>query len=260
MVTSLAISSNLDSQQGPENQSFWFTCQRTRGCLRMRENPCEGPSLCAKASVCESCSVNKLLCVQLQPDLGRTKKKGNWITFSFLLLGLCFGPVLGSRFGPKSGVSHRRILLLPTEVLQVDLRRTSMSASVNTCFFSLCVVGTLAWEPVPASLVPAWNLAWNGSWDLAWELFPGRGHLLVGLFLGTCLGLCVLGPPSPATSALCLSSFGVLCLLFSVWLSFWLSCPSWGPARDCPRRTALLHWSKCTFVSADGMCWYTWTA
>ena len=63
----------------------------------------------------------------------------NWITFSFLLLGLCLGPVLGSRFGPKSGVSHRRILLLPAEVLQADLRRTSMSVSVNTCFFSLCV-------------------------------------------------------------------------------------------------------------------------
>ena len=63
----------------------------------------------------------------------------NWITFSFLLLGLCLGPVLGSRFGPKSGVSHRRILLLPGEVLQADLRRTSMSVSVNTCFFSLCV-------------------------------------------------------------------------------------------------------------------------
>ena len=59
----------------------------------------------------------------------------NWITFSFLLLGLCLGPVLGSRFGPKSGVSHRRILLLPGEVLQADLRRTSMSVSVNTCFF-----------------------------------------------------------------------------------------------------------------------------
>ena len=40
----------------------------------------------------------------------------NWITFSFLLLGLCLGPVLRSRFGPKSGVSHRRILLLPAEV------------------------------------------------------------------------------------------------------------------------------------------------
>ena len=63
----------------------------------------------------------------------------DWITFSFLLLGLCLGPVLGSRFGPKSGVSCRRILLLPAEVLQADLRRTSMSVSVNTCFFSLCV-------------------------------------------------------------------------------------------------------------------------
>ena len=63
----------------------------------------------------------------------------NWITFSFLLLGLCLGPVLGSRFGSKSGVSNRRILLLPAEVLHADLRRSSMSASVNTCFFSLCV-------------------------------------------------------------------------------------------------------------------------
>ena len=33
----------------------------------------------------------------------------NWITFSFLLLGLCLGPVLGSRFGPKSEASHRKI-------------------------------------------------------------------------------------------------------------------------------------------------------
>ena len=63
----------------------------------------------------------------------------NWITFSFLLLGLCLGPVLGSRFGPKSGASHRKILLLPADVLQADLRRTSMIVSVNTCFFSLCV-------------------------------------------------------------------------------------------------------------------------
>ena len=63
----------------------------------------------------------------------------NWITFSFLLLGLCLGPVLGSRFGPKSGASHRKILLLPADVLQADLRRTSMRVSVNTCFFSLCV-------------------------------------------------------------------------------------------------------------------------
>ena len=82
----------------------------------------------------------------------------NWITFSFLLLGLCLGPVLGSRFGPKSGVSHRRILLLPAEVLQADLRRTSMSVNVNTCFFSLCVpfvsctVVLYSFEPVSLAL------------------------------------------------------------------------------------------------------------
>ena len=66
---------------------------------------------------------------------------------------------------------------------------------------------TLAWEPVPASLVPAWNLAWKrflgpclGTvfWEpylhavpknlisLAWELLPG--YLLGNLFLGTCSG------------------------------------------------------------------------
>ena len=52
-------------------------------------------------------------------------------------MGLRLGPVLGSRFGPKSGVSHRRILLLTAEVLQADLRRSSMSMSVglNTCLF-----------------------------------------------------------------------------------------------------------------------------
>ena len=59
--------------------------------------------------------------------------------FHSFFLSLCLGPVLGSRFGPKSGASHRKILLLPADVLQADLRRTSMSISVNTCFFSLCV-------------------------------------------------------------------------------------------------------------------------
>ena len=70
---------------------------------------------------------------------GPQNRVQNWITFSFLLLGLCLGPFLGSRFGPKSGASHRKILLLSADVLQADLRRTSMSVSVNTCFFSLCV-------------------------------------------------------------------------------------------------------------------------
>ena len=46
-------------------------------------------------------------------------------------MGLRLGPVLGSRFGPKSGVSHQRILLLTAEVLQADLRRSSMSMSVG---------------------------------------------------------------------------------------------------------------------------------
>ena len=55
---------------------------------------------------------------------------------------------------------------------------------------------------------------------------------------------------------LLLSVSWVFCLFF-VWLSFWLSCPSWGAAGDRPRPTALLYWSKC-FVSADGRCWYTW--
>ena len=44
-----------------------------------------------------------------------------WLnTCLFLLIGLHLGSVLGSRFGPKSGVSHRRILLLTAEVLQAD--------------------------------------------------------------------------------------------------------------------------------------------
>ena len=76
----------------------------------------------------------------------------NWITFSFLLLGLCLGPFLGSRFGPKSGASHRKILLLPADVLQADLRRTSMSVSVNTCFFSLCVPICFLYSTEPSVL------------------------------------------------------------------------------------------------------------
>ena len=98
----------------------------------------------------------------------------NWITFSFLLLGLCLGPFLGSRFGPKSGVSHRRILLLPAEVLQADLRRTSMSVSVNTCFslsashFVSCTVEVPFWPPC---------FYWFGSHDeaglLAFEALQG---------------------------------------------------------------------------------------
>ena len=35
-----------------------------------------------------------------------------------------------SRFGRKSGACHRKILLLPADVLQADFRRTSMSVSV----------------------------------------------------------------------------------------------------------------------------------
>ena len=101
---------------------------------------------------CSSCWVANLLAKHLR---AATKFSDGWPHFwvqiwtpkwgpeldhiSFLLLGLCLGPVLGSRFGPKSGASHRKILLLPADVLQADLRRTSMSVSVNTCFFSLCV-------------------------------------------------------------------------------------------------------------------------
>ena len=60
----------------------------------------------------------------------------NWITFSFLLLGFCLGSVLGSKFKPKSGASHRKILLLPADVLQADLRRTSMGSMSHTLLFS----------------------------------------------------------------------------------------------------------------------------
>ena len=49
------------------------------------------------------------------------------------------GPRFGIQIWTQKWVSHERILLLPAEILQADLRRTSMSVSVNTCFFSLCV-------------------------------------------------------------------------------------------------------------------------
>ena len=54
----------------------------------------------------------------------------NWITFSYLLVGLCLDPVLGSgvgpkngvRFGPKNAVSNRRILPRPGKGFSADLR------------------------------------------------------------------------------------------------------------------------------------------
>ena len=101
----------------------------------------------------------------------------NWITFSFLLLGLCLGPVLGSRFGPKSGVSHRRILLLPAEVLQADLRRTSMSVSVNTCFFSLCAPLGFLYSTNHDQRLIAWTLLLKGFQPIIAEsVVPNTAH------------------------------------------------------------------------------------
>ena len=42
---------------------------------------------------------------------------------------------MGSIFGPKNGVSHRRISLLPANVLQADLRPSSLNMNVNTYLF-----------------------------------------------------------------------------------------------------------------------------
>ena len=66
----------------------------------------------------------------------------NWITFSFLLLGLCWAPFWDPDLDPKVGSAIGDFLLLPAEVLQANLRRTSMSVSVNTLLF-LSVLPTL---------------------------------------------------------------------------------------------------------------------
>ena len=94
-------------------------------------------------SSCTTCAGSSEILRWLTPFLGPNMdpKMGSRIGSHFIpsfrsLLGPGFGD---PDFGPKSGVSHRRILLLPAEVLQADLRRTSMSVNVNTCFFSLCV-------------------------------------------------------------------------------------------------------------------------
>ena len=44
-------------------------------------------------------------------------------------------PFLGSIFGPKNGVSHRRISLLPAHVVQADLRPCSLNMYVNSYLF-----------------------------------------------------------------------------------------------------------------------------
>ena len=47
------------------------------------------------------------------PTYGPQNGVQNWITFSFLLLSLCLGPVLGSRFGPKSGSAIGKFCCCP---------------------------------------------------------------------------------------------------------------------------------------------------
>ena len=42
---------------------------------------------------------------------------------------------MGSIFGPKNGVSHRRISLLPAHVVQADLRPCSLNMTVNSYLF-----------------------------------------------------------------------------------------------------------------------------
>ena len=47
-------------------------------------------------------------------------------------------PFWGPYLDPKNGVSHRRISLLPANVLQADLQPSSLNMNVNTYPFSLC--------------------------------------------------------------------------------------------------------------------------
>ena len=60
-------------------------------------------------------------------------------------------PFSGSIFGPKNGVSHGRISLLPANVLHADLRPSSLNMNVNTYLFSLCVPRPLATVKVSLS-------------------------------------------------------------------------------------------------------------
>ena len=85
-------------------------------------------------------------------DLGRTKRKRYELTLWTPKWGPeldhifipSFKSLLGPRFGiqiwtQKWGQPSENFAAARREVLQADLRRTSMSVSVNTCFFSLCV-------------------------------------------------------------------------------------------------------------------------
>ena len=169
----------------------------------------------------------------------------NWITFSFLLLGLCLGPVLGSRFGPKSGVSHRRILLLPAEVLQADLRRTSMSVSVNTCFFSLCVPLCFLYivhvfdDTVGHSPCVTWQILCFCSGCFVWALAPF--FVLLRCFLSMAKrksgrGICVSSFGFGAFCCACVIRFAVflmrpLCFM----LSFFVRLPAYPNVRTEPQ-------------------------
>ena len=60
-------------------------------------------------------------------------------------------PFLGSIFGPKNGVSHRRISLLPAHVVQADLRPCSLNMYVNSYLFLFVRPKSVATVKVPFS-------------------------------------------------------------------------------------------------------------
>ena len=168
-----------------------------------------------RKSACTTCAGSSENLRWLTPFLGPNMdpKMGSRIGshFSFLLLGLCLGPVLGSRFGPKSAVSHRRILLLRAEVLQADLRRTSMSVSVNTCFFSLCVPLCFLYSTEEARTCEAWFQLtfWPQKWNL-------KAHVWYQLspFPSSNVAICDAAPPrqhSPILRYSALLRYSVLC-------------------------------------------------
>ena len=89
-----------------------------------------------------------------------------------------FKSLLGPRFGiqiwtQKWGQPSENFAAARREVLQADLRRTSMSVSVNTCFFSLCVPLCFLYSRGPflaaMCLLVFWILFW-GPW---WSRFVG---------------------------------------------------------------------------------------
>ena len=161
----------------------------------------------------------------------------------------CLRSFLGRFWGPDLDPKRSQpleILLLPAHVLQADLRRTSVSVSVNTCFFSLCVPISFLYRAGIFFLFACVAMCvfmcgfWPRSVLYFWVGRPGGSHEGVGR-KKTCFLLGQAGCISVAAWTQLKVAF---CCFVFVW---WLDCLllKEGASAFCSLRWLLLVGSSC---------------